>query len=258
MSLITRRCHPSALDSTLEPKSDPKVPFLRDAWEAFDNLTESFPDPPVPETASLHSRYVRQHWKRSLRAPEEKLYSQREKAAFEEGHLNLLKVTLAGPLSAHVCDMGNIVVCQARPAATPFPNGMPCDRPACWRYEVECDELRAWLAGSKVFVPEIGLSGPHTDWRIAFGRGWELLNGPPCLIPSPYAIWRSMTRSNHGRRVTRFGMAFVCPGKFQMSTKSTSLESLLTYTDTEGTEAADRILQRPSPRPASMSQVLGR
>jgi len=76
---------------------------------------------------------AREHWRRSLRDPSEKLYLQREKAAFEDKHINLLKISLVGALSAHVCDMGNIVQCQEAWGG-PFPNG------------------------SKVYEPDIGIT----------------------------------------------------------------------------------------------------
>lgn len=96
---------------------------------------------------------MREHWRRSLKAPDEELYGARERAAFEVGNLNLLKLGLRGPLSSHVCDIGNMLMCKEAQDASTFHSN-----------------------GSKAYNPHIGIVGDFLDWRIAFGQGWELLN----------------------------------------------------------------------------------
>jgi len=167
-----------------------EVPGLETIWEEFDRMTDAFPSPPLQEVATRHTPHMRGHWQRALQPPEEQLYFDRESISTREPTtppaINILKIEQSQPLSGHVCDLSDIMTCK----------------------DLRTDPSASFNS-SGIFSEHTGIAGPHYDWRLAFGQGWEMLNG-----------------------------------KFQMTTDSTALNSALTYTDTSNTTVADAFLQR--------------
>lgn len=175
-----------------------RVAGLEKAWETFLQLVQSFGKSPVQDMHSMHSSVMRRHWYRSHRAPDEELYTAREAMVREDQYLDLLRLSLtAGPYprgsAAQRCDYGNLVE--------------------------SCVDLQTqpWSGPRKHSnLTDLGVAAERTDVRIAFGGGWEMMNG-----------------------------------KMQLSTASIAAKSVLTCTDTTGTEHADEKLN------LLLSQVAG-